>query len=324
MMGRTEWRRSFEKQRLRMAVWAGLLVLPSLTGCVRRGSSGHITSPGMRAHASLREFPDLGKGQEIEPGVMFHEVRLPRGAASSRLWVYVPKEMPRARRPCVLVGPAGTRLFHGIALGEGDRPEHLPYVRAGFPVVAYDIDGALPGNAGEPELIAAARAFKEAGAGWINAHEALDYALGKVPAVDPYRIVTAGHSSAATLSLLTAEREMRVSGCIAYAPIYDVVDFLGERVVDPLSRAMPGFRQFLVDSSPQTHVARLRCPVFLFHSEEDTTVPISKSAAFVEQLRKTNRSVTFVRAPSGDHYQSMIRQGIPQAIEWLKQLSTKR
>jgi dienelactone hydrolase len=278
----------------------------------------------MRDHASLGEFPNLGKGQEIEPGVMFHEVFLPREGGSSRLWIYVPKELAKSRRPCVLVGPAGSRLFHGMALAEGDRPEHLPYVRAGFPVVAYDIDGAVPENAGEPELIASARTFRAAGAGWINAHEALDYALGKVPGVDPYRIVTAGHSSAATVSLLTAAREMRIGGCIAYAPVTDVVGFLGERTIGPLEQALPGFRQFLAESSPQSRIAKLRCPVFLFHAEDDSVVPVNESAAFVEEIKKTNPRVTLVRASSGDHYSSMIREGIPQAIEWLKGLPNER
>jgi hypothetical protein len=34
------------------------------------------------------------------------------------------------------IAHAGALLYHGITLAEGDRPEHLPYVRAGFAIIA--------------------------------------------------------------------------------------------------------------------------------------------------------------------------------------------
>jgi len=43
----------------------------------------------------------------------------------------------------------------------------------------------------------------------------------------------------------------------------------------------------------------------------------------VETLKKTNPRVTFVRGTHGDHYDSMISEGVPQAIRWLQQLSSQ-
>jgi dipeptidyl aminopeptidase/acylaminoacyl peptidase len=205
-------------------------------------------------------------------------------------------------------------------LGEGDRGEHLPYARAGFAVVAYAISGAVDDRkpAKDQEVLAAVQAFMGAEAGVADARRALAYALEKVPAIDPTRVYTAGHSSAATLSLLVAEKEPRVKGCVAFAPVTDVGKHLGPKPVQQLSAAVPGFDQFVVKSSPITHVAQLRCPLFLFHAEDDTTVPIAGSIAFAAALRKTNPHVTFVPVAKGGHYDAMVREGIPRAIGWLK------
>jgi hypothetical protein len=43
-------------------------------------------------------------------------------------------------------------------------------------------------------------------------------------------------------------------------------------------------------------------------------------ALFAADLRKTNVQATFVRVPTGNHYDSMVKEGIPQAIQWLKKL----
>jgi dipeptidyl aminopeptidase/acylaminoacyl peptidase len=275
----------------------------------------------LRSAAVPARFPGLGRAREIEPGIPCYEVSLPRETGASRLWIYLPRRPGRKKLPCILIAAAGSRLFDGMALGDGDRPEHLPYARAGFAVVAYEIDGALPDHPSSREILAAARAFEEADAGRVNAREALEYALAKLPGVDPRRLYTAGHSSAATLSLLVAEHEPRIKACIAYAPVCDVPARLGNRLIEALSPALPGYREFIERSSPRTSVARLRCPVFLFHADDDMNVPTHQVADFAAALQRTNPRVTFVQVPHGDHYHSMIQQGIPHAIRWLRHLS---
>ncbi len=277
------------------------------------------TIVNVQSSESKQALPELGRGQRLEPGIMFYEVKLPRKGAN-KLWVYLPEGQTQSKIPCVLIAPAGTRLFHGITLAKGDRPEHLPYVRAGFAVVAYELDGPLAANASGEAIARAVRDFKSAEAGLINARAALDYALAKIPQIDPSRIYTAGHSSAGTLSLLVAEREPRVSAAVAYAPASDVEEFLGEERVALLSSLVSGYREFLKHTSPQAGAKDLHCPLFLFHAEDDRNVALAQSENFAKEVSRHNSAVTFVRASKGGHFSAMLDEGIPKAIEWLKAL----
>ena len=58
-------------------------------------------------------------------------------------WYYRP-EQATGKLALVLVPPAGSTLFTGMDLGDGDRPEHYPYARAGFAVASFEIDGHVP------------------------------------------------------------------------------------------------------------------------------------------------------------------------------------
>jgi dipeptidyl aminopeptidase/acylaminoacyl peptidase len=131
-------------------------------------------------------------------------------------------------------------------------------------------------------------------------------------------VYTAGHSSAATLSLLVAQEEPRVSACVAFAPVTDLLKFLGPGFT---GAAPPDYLDFLKRSSPLVGASKLRRPLFLFHAEDDTVVSVGESERFAEEVRKVNPAVTLVRAGSGGHYQPMVEQGIPQAIEWLRKLA---
>ena len=252
--------------------------------------------------------------------MLLYEVRLARGGASSRLWVYLPEKAAEGSLPCVFIGPAGSNLLTGMRLGDGDRPEHLPYVRAGFAVVAYELDGALASDdPTDEEFVAAFEAFSGAEAGVANAREALDYALAKIPQVDRERLYVAGHSSAATLALLVAEREPRVKACVAYAPVADIEARLGPQFVKRLS-GVRGFVEFIRENSPLTHASQLSCPLFIFGADDDNVVQPSQPALFAAAVAKVNRAVTYVRVPTGGHYDSMIKEGVPRAIKWLQEL----
>src|SRR5579884_3261169 len=225
----------------------------------------------------VKTLPGLGQARKLEPGVLFYEVAVPHiDGSPGKLWIYLPEHPSQPRLPCILIAPAGTPLTYGMNLAEGDRPEHLPYVRAGFAVVAYEIDGNVEDDRNEQQILAGARAFRDAEAGIANAKRALDYAVARVPGIDPNRIYTAGHSSAATLSLQVAEHEPRIKACIAYAPVCNVPKRLGKRLITAFSDLIPGYRDFIERSSPQSSTATLRCPVFLFHADDDGNVPTSE------------------------------------------------
>jgi predicted Zn finger-like uncharacterized protein len=261
---------------------------------------------------------ELNPARPIQPGVLLQEAVLRPGALPMKVWYYRPVKAT-GKVPLVLVPPAGSTLLAGMELGDGDRAEHYPYVRAGFAVGAFEIDGFVPEaeRKSEARVLKAAREFRDARAGLNNAKAALDYLLAKAPDVDPNRIFIAGHSSAATLALLVAEHEPRLKGCASYCGVPDVEERLG-RAIPVFDRAIPGYRGFLRFSSPKTHVEKLKCPVFLFHAQDDTNVPVAQATAFADLLKKTNADVTLDTSARGGHYQSMIDAGIPRGIAWMQ------
>jgi dipeptidyl aminopeptidase/acylaminoacyl peptidase len=296
------------------------IVLTALTGCPQPATPGKgAPTPGPgEVKSEPVTFPELGASRTIQPGILFQEATIQRGGVPMRVWVYQP-EKAAGKLPLVLVPPAGSTLVAGMDLGDGDRPEHYPYAKAGFIVVSFEIDGHVAGNAPDSAVLKGARQFKDAQAGIANARVALDFALAKVPNLDENRIFIAGHSSAATLALLFAEHEPRIKACAAFAPVTDVEDRIGNAVA-PLDRSIPGYRDFLRFSSPKTHVDKLKCPVFLFYAKDDTNVPVRQSTDFAETLKKTNSAVTLVSVARGGHYDSMLREGIPKAIQWFQKL----
>jgi dipeptidyl aminopeptidase/acylaminoacyl peptidase len=204
--------------------------------------------------------------------------------------------------------------------------ETLPYAQAGMAVVFYSLDGGLADldNAKDDQVLGAYQRFKAAYAGIVNGRNALEFLLAKVPQVNPRRIYTAGHSSAGTLSLLLAEHEPRLAGSIAYAPASDVEKRLASVTQDVRMRIMfSGLMSFVQRSSPKTHVARIQCPLFLFHANDDNNVSVTESQAFAQQLQAAGKTVELQTVPTGGHYNSMIQQGIPKAIEWLNRLNAK-
>src|SRR5262245_25854268 len=145
--------------------------------------------PIVVAAADPSKFPDFGPVQLIKPGVKFREATLERGKAPMRIWFYEP-ENAADKLALVLVPPAGSTLYIGMELAEGDRTEHYPYAEAGFAVASFDIDGHVPNLqfAGDDAVLQGARAFRESQAGLANAKAALEFVLAKAPQIEPKRI----------------------------------------------------------------------------------------------------------------------------------------
>lgn len=257
--------------------------------------------------------------RQIEPGISFQTADGKTSVGTiTHLWIYLPSGAT-GKVPCVVIAPAGSPLVWGMDLAEGDRAEHLPYARAGFAVVAYSIDGGVRAGSTAAQYAEATQAFRKARAGLVDSAAALDYVRAFLPQIDPRRVFTVGHSSAATLALLTAEIDPRIKACVAFAPVADVARRYAA-ALPALEKALPGMGDFFVQSSPITHAANLRCPLFLFRAADDTNVPAADTAAFRKAVSATNDRVTYFQAATGGHYQSMIAAGIPRAIAWLKAL----
>lgn len=282
-------------------------------------------------------LPDRGTPTEIQPGVQLHTVKI-NGQTGGHyatpghggtLYVFLPsgQHAPKSL-PCVLITGAGTDLMQGYEFGGmadgGDAAEMIPYVKAGMAVIGYELDG---GESYDDENFDEAvdyekRAyedFKKSMAGLVNGRNALEYALTKMPEVNPSKIFTAGHSSAGTAALLFAAHDARIAGCAAYAPCSDVENFQPGFLIRILAKERPGLADFLCQSSPKTHAANIKCPVFLFSAEDDSTVAIKTTRDFERLLKKHNNDVTLHTVPTGDHYDPMISDGIPAGIAWIKQ-----
>jgi dienelactone hydrolase len=263
-------------------------------------TGGNQPAKPMEAGVTLQEFSLSGSG----PGT------------GMRIWVYLPEGAHQVQSlPCVLICGAGAAPMNGMRLSDGDSVEFTPYVHAGFAVVAYDQDGEADDDQPSPESY---EKFKASCAGLVNARNAFEFALRDLPSINPKRIYTVGHSSAASTAILFAEHEPRIAGCVAYAPCTDLPRRVPGFAVRALGTQMPGLADFIVQSSPRTHESQLKCPIMVFHSTLDDNVEHSESKQFVDRLKDAGKNATLVTTEVGDHYSSMINEGIPKGIEWLK------
>lgn len=343
--GRAAWQQPQQPRKkspllLILGIIGAVAVLGVLACC---GSVAMMFSPPGASAAALQPFnlsavpvpplPERGTPRPFDPQVVVSETAIlgqtggyysPPGHGG-KLYVYLPAgEHAPQSLPCVLICGAGSTLIQGMDLapldGEGDSAEHLPYARAGFAVVAYELDG--PSSEDDYDEMADSRqynAFRAACAGMVNARNAFEFTLAKVPEVNPGQVFTAGHSSAGTAALLFAAHEPRLAGCIAYAPCSDVAGWFPGIQVRLLSSELTGLGDFLHQSSPLTHIARIKCPTLLFHAEDDSVVEVDESRTFVDKLKAQGTDARLITVPDGDHYDAMIEQGIPAGIQWLKE-----
>ncbi len=294
----------------------------------------NVAAQDNKATFSLPKFPELGAAQLLGD-VSLHSIDLATVNSSqqpgfaTKLRVYVPTTATTPKSiACVLVAPAGTTLLHGNEIDDGDyHDETLPYAQAGMAVVHYSLDGPLADMesfTSERQMLdamsSAYQKFGQADAGITNARIALEFALAKLPQVDPARIYCAGHSSAATIALELAAKETRIAKVAAYAPITHLAVRLAQLRQEPaLMRVFPELDDFIANNSPYNHISDINCPVFLFQARDDSNEPWTNTQNYAKAMSVRGNNCTIVSVDRGDHYQPMITTGIPKAIEWFKQ-----
>lgn len=240
----------------------------------------------------------------------------PTSAETRTVWLYRPDPLPD-QLGLVLVAPAGSNLVTGMPLADDDRREHTPYARAGFAVVAYSIDGVARPNATDAEIERAMSAYMASQAGVANARVALDLALVKLRSVDRRLIFVAGHSSAGAHALLLATQEPRIRGVVVYAPATRL-DAPGlDGMLSLIEQRVPGFTKFVTWSMPVNRVLDFSVPIFVFQARDDSVIPPEHTDDFVERLRAAGKTVEYVQVDRGDHYPSMIEQGLAKGVAWL-------
>ena len=274
------------------------------------------------------DFPDIGAeihrfetGETVYHVSLNHDLNGP--GTSMKMHVYLPAgpQLPQSMG-CILIAAGGTDFIVGYDISEEDHAESLPYARAGLVVVRYSVDGNYGKESrSEKNRIESYTKFKAACAGMVNARNALEFVLRKLPQVDPERIFCAGYGTAATLAILFAEHEPRLAGCVAFAPGTDLEKLLRPLLIEqPLLRTFPDLYEFVKQGSPHSHVKHIRCPLVIFGAYDNPIEPPFVAAALVKELQLTNEQVTLETRQFGGFYPSMIEYGIPAAIAWLGEL----
>lgn len=237
----------------------------------------------------------------------------------NQVWVYHSSTLKGDAIPCILIAAAGTRMFHGMDLGDGDVPEHLPYVKAGFAVVAYGLSGPWPDDpVTDAGVIKAITSFMQSQGGLKDASAALQLAKAKHPFLSTSPVYAVGHSSAGVVALNLAQKVPSLRGCIAYAPACDLEQRYGANLISQFDTGIRGFRKFVEENSPFRNAEQINCPVLLFNALDDSKIPPASINAYVERLQKAGKTVKHVEVSTGDHYDSMLNEGIPLGIQWIK------
>ncbi len=253
---------------------------------------------------------------EMPEGVLMRKFTIPE--SQKQVWIYLPADYKERRLPCVLIGPAGSPLYHGMSLQDGDSAEHIPYVKAGFAVIAYEISGSVKEGADDLDRMDAMSEFIDSNGGVDDAVAALKYATSRIPAIDPEKIYAAGHSSAATTALALAQASEQVNGVAVYAPPVDLL-----RLLDPLLPVLEDFDEvgdFLQKFSAYQNAEKITCPVLVFYSSDDELMDSAMIASYVGKLQDSKTPVRLVKADTGGHYQSMIDAGIASGVDWFQRI----
>ena len=285
-------------------------------------ASIHSAMSILKARASMMNSPDTAEAAEPEE---LDLSRLPPGA-TPELIENLKKQHEARKRMRTIPAPQINLQEIEIPLDNGDIAECVPYVKAGYAVIAFEQDGPIQDvvvnvrvKVSDEQVAGAYKSFSAAQAGLVNARNAFEYVRQHVPEVNQSKIFIAGHSSAGTMALLFAEHEPRLAGCIAFAPCVDLASrFRGTKGMT-LASKLPNFGEFVNRSSPKTHLDEIRCPVFLYHARGDKVTPFKETEDFADKLRNSGKNVTFKPSDDVDHYYSMRQEGIPLAIEWLKE-----
>jgi dienelactone hydrolase len=280
-------------------------------------------------YIDVKQLPGLGTIKN-DPEVMVYQVAFPRGTHVSRLVVFLPTKSAKPKLPCVFVAPSATAPLYGQTIDDETLVYHhyINYAKAGYAVIGYDIDGYIDqiDRINETTLvtqpdklvISSLKAYKASDAGVLNAKLAIDYAVARLPQIDPDAMYTVGAGAGGTTSLMVAATDSRIKAAIAYSPTIDVPKQYSS-LVETISKAVPGYKDFIDRSSPHRNIEKMNKPIFIFHDDRLKETSLEDTTNFVALVKKNNSLISLTHDqdkefPSGD---DMTSTSINQAIEWL-------
>jgi dienelactone hydrolase len=273
-------------------------------------------------YIDVNQLPGLGTIQN-DPEVMVYHVEFPRRTHTSRLVVFLPTRPAKPKLPCVFVAPSATAPLYGQTIDKETMVywNYISYAKAGYAVVAHDVDGYIDevGRLSEPltpAVINSLKAYKASDAGVLNAKLAIDYAVARIPQIDPNAMYVAGSGSGGTIALLVAATDTRIKGAIAYSPITHLPG-KHAALVEMISKSVPGYKEFIDRSSPHNQIEKMKKPMFIFHEDRSTETSLTDTTSFVESVQKNNSSVSFTHGQNEGLAAGDYLPNIKQAIEWL-------
>ncbi len=282
-------------------------------------------------YIDVNQLPGLGTIHN-DPEVMQYQVVFPRGIYPSKFIVFLPTHPAKPKLPCIFVAASGTEPsapFAGRTLEEMNTGDFVKYAKAGYAVIAYDVDGAVGDinvinraesfDARQKQiLIYLIKAYKASDAGVLNAKLAIDYAVARIPQIDPNAMYTAGTGSGGTISLMVAATDKRIKAAIAFSPVTTLPGQYST-LVETVSKSVPGYKEFIDRSSPHNNIDKMTKPIFIFHDDRLTTISLADTTNFVELVKKNNSSVFFTHELDRDFRtgDDMLSSSLKQSIEWL-------
>uniref|UniRef100_UPI00286E9563 hypothetical protein n=1 Tax=Chamaesiphon sp. VAR_69_metabat_338 TaxID=2964704 RepID=UPI00286E9563 len=149
-------------------------------------------------YIDINQLPGLGTIKN-DPEVMVYQVKFPRRTYSSRFVVFLPTHPAKPKLPCIFVAPSATAPLYGQTIDEENMVywNYMNYAKAGYAVIAHDVDGYIDevgriSNPLNPLVLDSLKAYKASDAGVLNAKLAIDYAVARIPQIDPNAMYTAG------------------------------------------------------------------------------------------------------------------------------------
>ncbi|MEP5761578.1 MAG: alpha/beta hydrolase [Litoreibacter sp.] len=193
------------------------------------------------------------------------------------------------------VRKTGLIFIHGGGFSSGDRSQMLGYCKllaqGGFTSATISYRLTSQGHAYPAALEDVKSAVK-----WMRGNAG---SLG----IDSGKIVLIGYSAGATLALSAGLSDTNIAGIVSVAGISDFAVARAEtphaqlrRDIDAYIKSTPA-RQ----ASPISIVDRHDPPVFLFHGESDTLVPLGQSVSMARALKTAGVTVLFKTFKGAGH-----------------------
>jgi dienelactone hydrolase len=288
------------------------------------GKEQKLTIPAQKRATLLPET--TLRETELGPAITLDIIEYPTPFGKQVVWAYLPNVGRQAKLPAVFIPASGSSMLSGAPLSLTSRTEHLPFVQAGYVVIAYSLSGWVDpkGKTESPATIQAYTQFVSSKAGIENLKTVKELALNLFPFITRHQLFLAGYDSGASHVLVAGAHVKGFKAIAALSPYTDLTAYFKQGATVPDTSLYPNFDQFLSDYDPLQYCDVLITPTLLFQAEDDASWPWRTTELYAKRLRKSNAHMKWIHVPSGGHYDAVLEHGIPATISWFDRLRLQR